>query len=144
MSLRRMLVPTTCLASILCPSRTGLDRAHAADDTRPATTMADIVRTWQKRQARFRTFKFEWTERKTVSRGYFQDPQEHGHIATAFPEKEMTFEMRHVLVVDGEKMARGSDFGFGHHRTARSSNLIVWFRTESTEPVEVALGPIAD
>jgi hypothetical protein len=46
--------------------------------------------------------------------------------------------------VNGEKMDPSKDFRFGHHRTVRSNNLIVWLRTESTEPVVVALSPTAD
>jgi hypothetical protein len=48
------------------------------------------------------------------------------------------------LKVNGEKMDPKKDFRLGHHRTIRSSNLIVWLRTESTEPVVIAFSPATD
>jgi len=47
------------------------------------------------------------------------------------------------LKVNGKKMARGRSFRFGHRRTPESSDLIVWFRTESTKPVKISLSPAA-
>ncbi|MHC4474013.1 MAG: hypothetical protein ACYTEL_00100 [Planctomycetota bacterium] len=48
------------------------------------------------------------------------------------------------LKVNGKKVARGKDFRLGHRMTPESSDLIVWFRVESTEPVDVLLSPTAD
>ncbi|HUT30485.1 MAG TPA: LamG-like jellyroll fold domain-containing protein [Sedimentisphaerales bacterium] len=48
------------------------------------------------------------------------------------------------LKVNGKKIDRGPNFRFGHHRTQQSSNLIVWFRAESTKPVVVSLSPVGD
>jgi hypothetical protein len=48
------------------------------------------------------------------------------------------------LKVNGEKMNRGKDFRFGHRRTLESNDLIVWFRTESTKPMDILLTPVPD
>jgi hypothetical protein len=40
-----------------------------------------------------------------------------------------------ALKVDDKNIARGRDFCLGHRMTLASSDLIVWFRTESTTPV---------
>ncbi|MHC4644547.1 MAG: LamG-like jellyroll fold domain-containing protein [Planctomycetota bacterium] len=48
------------------------------------------------------------------------------------------------LKVNGHQMEPGRDFRLGRRRTVESSDLIVWFRTESTKPVVVSLSPVGD
>ena len=48
------------------------------------------------------------------------------------------------LRVNGNLLARGRDLRFGHHRTVGSSNLIVWFKLESTVPLQISIVPVAD
>ena len=48
------------------------------------------------------------------------------------------------LKVDGEQVEPGKDFRLGHRRTAESSDLIVWFKVEVTEPIRVSLSPLGE
>jgi len=48
------------------------------------------------------------------------------------------------LKIDGEQIKRGKSFRFGHRHTLQGTDLIVWIKIESTEPIEVSLSPIAD
>jgi hypothetical protein len=45
------------------------------------------------------------------------------------------------LKVDGKQVKRGKNFRFGHRYKLETTDLIVWFRTESTKPVEISLSP---
>lgn len=47
------------------------------------------------------------------------------------------------LKVNGKKIPQGRDYRLGHRRTVTSSDLIVWFKAESTEPVNVVLSPVS-
>ena len=40
------------------------------------------------------------------------------------------------------KVPQGKDFRVGHRHDFKSSDLIVWIRTESTEPIKVHLDPV--
>jgi hypothetical protein len=46
------------------------------------------------------------------------------------------------LEVDGKKIKRGKDFRFGHRYALKGTDLIVWLKTESTEPVQITLTPV--
>jgi hypothetical protein len=46
------------------------------------------------------------------------------------------------LVIDGRKVNRGKDFRYGHRKTVRGGDLIVWMRVESTKPVKISLIPV--
>jgi len=48
------------------------------------------------------------------------------------------------LRVNGKKVTRGRDFRFGHRRSPEGSDLIVWFKTKSMQPITVSLSPVAD
>jgi hypothetical protein len=48
------------------------------------------------------------------------------------------------LKINGKKVARGKDFRLGHRRSPESSDLIVWFKAESTQPTTISLSPTAD
>lgn len=48
------------------------------------------------------------------------------------------------LKLNGKPVKRGRDFRFGHRRTFEGSDLIVWLKTESAEPVKISLTPIAN
>ena len=41
-------------------------------------------------------------------------------------------------------LERGKSFRFGHTRTLQGSDLIVWLKTESTEPMLIELAPFAN
>jgi len=43
------------------------------------------------------------------------------------------------LTVDGEKIECGKDFRQGHRRRLEGTDLIVWFKKESTKPVEITI-----
>jgi hypothetical protein len=49
-----------------------------------------------------------------------------------------------TLSINGKKVPQGKNFRLGHRRTIESSDLIVWFRIESTKPVNLLLSPGAD
>jgi hypothetical protein len=44
-----------------------------------------------------------------------------------------------ALRIDGKTIPRGKDFRAGVHRTLEGSNVIVWLKARSTEPVSVTL-----
>ncbi len=46
------------------------------------------------------------------------------------------------LKVNGKKLKCGEDFHFGHRHTLEGTDLIVWIKTESTEPVQITLTPV--
>jgi len=48
------------------------------------------------------------------------------------------------LKIDGKAIARGRNFRLGHRRSLEGSDLIVWFRAESTRPVRISLSPVAN
>jgi hypothetical protein len=47
-----------------------------------------------------------------------------------------------VLKINGKTIKRGKDFRFGHRHTFEGTDLIVWIKTESTEPVKILLAPV--
>jgi hypothetical protein len=49
-----------------------------------------------------------------------------------------------ALKINGKKIKRGKNFRAGLRDTLESTDLIVWLRTESTEPVKISLSPVAD
>jgi hypothetical protein len=49
-----------------------------------------------------------------------------------------------TLNIDGKTIKRGKDFRFGHRHTLKGSDLIVWLRKKSAEPVTISLSPVAD
>lgn len=48
------------------------------------------------------------------------------------------------LKINGKKIERGKDFRFGHRHRFRSSDLVIWIRTESTKPIKISLLPVTD
>jgi len=46
-----------------------------------------------------------------------------------------------ALKVNGKRVKRGADFRFGHHHRLDGSDLIVWVKRESTEPLTISLSP---
>jgi len=48
------------------------------------------------------------------------------------------------LKVNGKKLKRGEDFRFGHRHTLEGCDLVVWIKTESTEPTQITLTPVTD
>ena len=46
-----------------------------------------------------------------------------------------------ALKIDSRAVNRGSKFRYGHRRTPEGKDLIVWIKTESSEPVQVSLIP---
>ena len=44
-----------------------------------------------------------------------------------------------ALKINGKKIARGGDFRYGHRKKPEGTDLIVWIRKESTEPVKITL-----
>jgi len=46
------------------------------------------------------------------------------------------------LKLNGREIKRGKDFRLGHRNTVEGSDLIVWIKTESTEPVQITLTPV--
>ena len=46
--------------------------------------------------------------------------------------------------INGKEIKRGKNFRAGLRDTLESTDLIVWFRTESTKPVKISLSPVAD
>ena len=49
-----------------------------------------------------------------------------------------------TLTINGKKVPQGRDFRLGHRRTIESQDLIVWFRIESTKPVDISISPASD
>jgi len=49
-----------------------------------------------------------------------------------------------TIEVDGEPVPRGEDFRFGHPRTVKDKDLVVWVRAESAGPIEITLSPVTD
>ena len=49
-----------------------------------------------------------------------------------------------TLKINGKEIERGKDFRFGHRHRFRSSDLIVWVKTESIKPIQVSLLPVTD
>jgi len=49
-----------------------------------------------------------------------------------------------AIEVDGESVPRGEDFRFGHPRTVKDKDLVVWVRAESTEPIEITLSRVTN
>jgi len=47
-----------------------------------------------------------------------------------------------ALKINGKQIARGKEFRFGHRHTLEGTDLIVWIKTESTEPVKIKLWPV--
>jgi hypothetical protein len=47
-----------------------------------------------------------------------------------------------ALELNGKKIERGQSFRFGHHHALEGSDLIVWIKIESMEPIRVSLSPI--
>ncbi|MHC4572633.1 MAG: LamG domain-containing protein [Planctomycetota bacterium] len=47
-----------------------------------------------------------------------------------------------LLKIDGKRIKRGRDFRSGHRHTVEGSDLIVWMRTESTNPVRISVSPV--
>ena len=48
------------------------------------------------------------------------------------------------LTLNGKEIERGKDFRFGHRERLDGTDLIVWVRTESTDPVQVTLSPVTN
>jgi hypothetical protein len=48
-----------------------------------------------------------------------------------------------TIEVDGKPVPRGKDFRFGHPRTVKDKDLVVWVRTESTAPVTISLSQVS-
>ncbi|MCK4291553.1 MAG: hypothetical protein KAY65_00030 [Planctomycetes bacterium] len=46
-----------------------------------------------------------------------------------------------ALKIGGKKVTRGKDFRFGHRSTVDGSDLVVWIKTESAEPLTITLTP---
>ena len=49
-----------------------------------------------------------------------------------------------TLKINGKPIKHGKNFRFGHRHTLKGSDLIVWIRTESTEPIQITLTPVVD
>jgi hypothetical protein len=47
-----------------------------------------------------------------------------------------------TLKINGKPIKRGKRFRFGHRHTIEGSDLIVWIKTESTEPIKISLTPV--
>ncbi len=47
-----------------------------------------------------------------------------------------------MLKINGKNISRGKDFRFGHRHRLEGSDLIVWVKTESTEPIKILLSPV--
>ncbi|HUW20745.1 MAG TPA: LamG-like jellyroll fold domain-containing protein [Sedimentisphaerales bacterium] len=47
------------------------------------------------------------------------------------------------LKIDGKQVGRGKSFRFGHNYTLEGSDLVVWIKKESTEPITVSISPVA-
>jgi len=48
------------------------------------------------------------------------------------------------LRINGKKIEQGKNFRVGLRRRLEGSDLIVWIKTKSTEPVTIALVPVAN
>ncbi|MHC4457552.1 MAG: hypothetical protein ACYS0I_10765, partial [Planctomycetota bacterium] len=46
------------------------------------------------------------------------------------------------LRIDNEEIKRGKNFRFGHRNTLEGTDLIVWIKTESTQPIKFSLSPV--
>ena len=49
-----------------------------------------------------------------------------------------------LLKINGREIKRGKDFRFGHRHTLEGCDLVVWIKTESTEPTQITLTPVTD
>lgn len=49
-----------------------------------------------------------------------------------------------MLKINGKKTECGKDFRLGHRHRVDGSDLIIWVRTESTQPMQILLSPTAD
>ena len=49
-----------------------------------------------------------------------------------------------VLKINGKNISRGKDFRFGHRHRLEGSDLIVWIKVESTEPIKISLESVAN
>jgi hypothetical protein len=45
------------------------------------------------------------------------------------------------IQLNGEQVEQSKDFRFGHERTEKGINLIIWLKVESFEPVQISLFP---
>ncbi len=46
------------------------------------------------------------------------------------------------LEIDGRRIKRGRNFRFGHRHSLEGTDLVIWVKTESTEPIQISLSPI--
>jgi hypothetical protein len=46
------------------------------------------------------------------------------------------------LNINGKPVKRGKNFRFGHRHTLEGSDLIVWFKIESTDKLKVSIVPV--
>jgi hypothetical protein len=46
------------------------------------------------------------------------------------------------LEIDGKEVERGKNFRFGHRNTLEGTDLIVWLKTESTQPIKFSLSSV--
>ena len=49
-----------------------------------------------------------------------------------------------TLEIDGKEVKRGKDFRFGHRHRLEGSDLIVWIKVKSTEPIKISLESFAN
>jgi len=47
-----------------------------------------------------------------------------------------------ALNINDNNIPRGPDFRFGHRRTLEGTDLIVWVKTESKQPIKIVLTPV--
>ena len=45
------------------------------------------------------------------------------------------------LKINGKKFDQGSEFRFGHRSTIEGTDLIIWFKQETTKPIQISLSP---